>query len=95
MGRHVGDVAAVELDPAGTGARLAEDRHHQGRFAGAIGADQGDDLAVIDGKIDALQRLDLAVSGAQGPDREQGCGGWRGHVPLSITAMASSSSAPR
>ena len=59
--RHVGDVAAVEFDLAGAGAGLAEDRHHQRRFAGAVGADQRDDLAGIDLEIDALQRLDLAV----------------------------------
>jgi hypothetical protein len=31
------------------------------RFAGAVGADQRDDLAFVDVEIDALQRLDLAV----------------------------------
>ena len=69
--RHAGDVLAVELDMAGAGARLAEDRHHQRRLAGAVGADQGDDLAGVDLEIDALQRLDLAVGGAQAADREQ------------------------
>ena len=67
----IGDVAAVEQDLAGAGARLAEDRHHQGRLAGAVGADQGDDLARTDVDVDALQRLDLAVGGAQAADREQ------------------------
>src|SRR6476661_2972547 len=51
------------IDPAG--ARLAEDRHHQGRLAGAIGADQGDDLARLDVEIDALERFNLAIGGAQ------------------------------
>ena len=63
--RHVGDVAAVEQDLARAGARPAEDRHHQRRLAGAVGADQRDDLAGVDVEIDALQRLDLAVGGAQ------------------------------
>ncbi len=93
--RHVGDVLPVEFDLAGAGAGLAEDRHHQRRLAGAVGADQGDDLARLDLEVDALQRLDLAVGRAQAADREQGRCGGRGHVPLSITAMASSSSAPR
>jgi hypothetical protein len=75
-------------------ARLAEDRHHQRRLAGAVGADQRHDLSGVDGEIDTLQRLDLAIGGAQVADREQR-GGRRGHVPLSITASASSSSAPR
>ncbi|MEY9246242.1 hypothetical protein ABIF27_006897 [Bradyrhizobium elkanii] len=96
VGRHAGDVAAVELDRAGAGARPAEDRHHQRRLAGAVGADQGDDLAAIDLDIDALQRLDLAIRRAHAAHREQGCRCLcRAHVPLSITAIASSSSAPR
>ncbi|MGY4377548.1 hypothetical protein ACVWZ3_005187 [Bradyrhizobium sp. i1.3.6] len=93
VGRNVGDVSAFVQDLAGAGARLAEDRHHQRRLAGAVGADQRDDLAGADLDIDALQRLDLAVGGAQAPDRQQGSG--RRHDPLSITATASSSSVPR
>ena len=73
--RHAGDILAVEFDVAGAGAGPAENRHHQRRFAGAVGADQGDDLAGIDVEIDALQRLDLAVGRAQAADREQGCCG--------------------
>ena len=45
------------------GARIAEDRHHRGRLAGAVGADQRDDLARVDVDVDALERLDLAVEG--------------------------------
>ena len=75
MGGHIGDIAAVELDLARARARLAENRHHQRRFAGAVGADQRDDLARVDVEIDALQRLDLAIGRTQGTDREQGrCG---------------------
>ncbi len=40
-----GDVASVEQDPAASRPRPAADRHQQGRFAGAVGADQGHDLA--------------------------------------------------
>jgi hypothetical protein len=44
-------------------------------LAGAIGPDQGDDLATVDVEVDAFQRLDLAVGGAKTADREQGsCG---------------------
>ena len=43
--------------------RVAADGHQQRRFAGAVGADQGDDLARLDFHIDALQRLDGAVEG--------------------------------
>ena len=45
VGRHLRDVAAVEQDLPRAGAWLAEDRHHQRRLAGAVGADQGDDFA--------------------------------------------------
>jgi hypothetical protein len=95
MRRHVGDILAVEFDAPCAGSRPAEDRHHQGRLAGAVGPDQGDDFAGVDVDIDALQRLDLAVGRAQRADREQGRLRWDAHVPLSITAMASSSSVPR
>jgi hypothetical protein len=93
VGRHVGDVAAFVQDLSRAGARLAEDRHHQRRFAGTVGADQRHDLAGIDLDVDALQRLDLAVGGMKTADREQGNG--RRHDPPSITAAASSSSVPR
>ena len=91
FGRPRAKAGDVEFDLAGAGAGFAEDRHHQRRLAGAVGADQGNDLARLDLDVDALQRLDLAVGGVEGSNREQG----RGHVPLSITAIASSSSAPR
>ena len=47
VGRQRGDLAAGETDAALAGARTAEHRHHQGRFAGAVGADQRNDLAFI------------------------------------------------
>src|SRR3954465_927741 len=93
VGGHFGDVTAFVQDLAGAGARLAEDRHHQRRLAGTVGADQRHDLAGSDFEVDALQRLDLAVGGAKAADREQGSG--RRHDPPSITAAASSSSVPR
>ena len=42
---NCGDVAALEHDAAFAGARPAENGHHQGGLAGAVGADQRDDLA--------------------------------------------------
>ena len=48
VGRQLRDVAAGEHDRAFARARIAEDRHHQRRLAGAVGADQRDDLAVAD-----------------------------------------------
>src|SRR6185312_2836466 len=74
MGRYFGDISAVEQDLAGAGSRFAEDRHHQSRLAGAVGADQRDDLTSDNVEIDALECLDLAVGGTKAPDREQGRG---------------------
>ena len=45
VGGNVSDVAAVEQDFSGAGARTAEDRHHQRRLAGPIRSNQGNNLA--------------------------------------------------
>ena len=71
MRRQVGDVAPVEDDRAAPCARAAEDRHHRRRLAGAVGADQRDDLAFVDVDVDALQRLNLAVEGLDAAHRQQ------------------------
>src|SRR6185312_15627713 len=68
VGRQLGDVLAVEPDRARARARIAAYRHQQGRLAGAVGADQGDDLALGDVEVDAVQRLDGAVEGGDSPD---------------------------
>jgi hypothetical protein len=69
--RQVGDVAAVKINAALTRARTGEDRHHQGRLAGAVGADQGDDLAFEHVEINALEGADAAVIGLDAAHREQ------------------------
>ena len=69
-----GDVAPVEQNPAARRPRPAANRHQQGRFAGAVGADQSHDLAGADLEIDPLQRFDIAVEGVNPGDREHhGC----------------------
>ena len=83
---------AIVLDMTGAGARLAEDRHHQRGLAGAVRADQGDDLAVVDVEIDALQRHDVAVEGFDPAHGEQRLR----HRPTSASTFStSSSSTPR
>ncbi len=54
----------LKEDLAVFGRHNAADRHQGGGLAGAVGADQGDDLPFghLDGN--ALQRLDVAVVGA-------------------------------
>src|SRR5439155_22887508 len=47
-GRHVGDILAVEPDRALRRRQHAGDEIEQRRLAGAVGADQTDDLAAAD-----------------------------------------------
>lgn len=73
--RQMGDVFAAIDDLPGTGARVAAHRHHEGGFAGAVGADQRYDLALVDVHVDAPERLDLAVERldpANGQKRRRG-----------------------
>ena len=72
MGWRVGDIHAVIDDRAIAGARLAEHRHHQGRFARAVGADQRNDFALRHVDIDTFERFDIAIGGAQAANSEQG-----------------------
>ena len=49
------DLLAVEADRALVGGVDAGDRLHQRRLAGAVVADQADDLAGVDGEVDPVQ----------------------------------------
>ena len=51
--RHPGDVAPVEADDAGIRRQRAGDQIQRGGLAGAVGAEQADDLAGVDRQIDA------------------------------------------
>jgi hypothetical protein len=72
VGRQTGDVLAFQPDRAGPRARAAADRHQQGRLAGAVGADQGHDLAMGDIEVDPVQRLDGAIECRHRPDFKHG-----------------------
>ena len=52
----VADAATARLGRAAEG-------HQQGRLAGTVGADQGDNLTLTDFDVDVMQRLNLAVEG--------------------------------
>ena len=52
--RFVGDVASFEVDGAGGGRLEAGDQAQERRFAAARGADEDDELALLDFKIDAF-----------------------------------------
>ncbi len=52
-------------DHPGRGLDGARDRAQKRRLAGAVGADDGDRLALLDGDVDLEQRLEVAVEGRQ------------------------------
>ena len=57
----VGDVAAVEEDRPADRVDQPADRLEQRRLAGAVGAEQRDDLALADLDVDAEQHLHPVV----------------------------------
>ena len=63
MGGQLRDVAAIEDDLAASRTRLPADRHHQRGLARAVGADQRDDLTLIDIEIHAFESANIAVIG--------------------------------
>ena len=73
------------------GLHRLRDRAQRGGLAGAIAADQGDDLALFDGQRDALQGMDIAVIGVDVLNFEHRHGntlrlGRRGGLPLAEAA---------
>src|SRR5207245_9033130 len=51
---EAGDVLAVEDDRAPGRSQDPGQQVETGRLAGAVGADQADDLALVDGEVDAV-----------------------------------------
>src|SRR6266540_3230597 len=72
MARQAGDVLATEADRPEARRVEARDRAQGRRLAGAVGADQRDDLAFVDLHRDALERLDRAVEGVDLVELEHG-----------------------
>jgi thiazolylpeptide-type bacteriocin precursor len=70
MRRQLCNVAAFEQDETFAGSWRPENSHHQSRFAGAVGSNQRDDLALIDFEIDTFERRDVAVVGLHAAHRE-------------------------
>ena len=81
--RRVGDVRAVEEDRAVDRRRpRPEMALEQRRLAGAVGAEQGDDLALVDLEVDVEQHLHAVVVRRRGCGRpaawpRRGCAGGR------------------
>src|SRR6185437_10418822 len=59
--RHVG---AIKHDTAGRRLEIARDAVEEGRLAGAVRADQADDLAGLDCEVGVLERHEAAESAA-------------------------------
>jgi hypothetical protein len=55
--RPLGDRDAADVDAAAGGCEQPVEVQEEGRLAGAVGADEGDGLAVADLERDAVQRL--------------------------------------
>src|SRR5256885_8321210 len=56
------DVGAQHARAAGIGANEACDHVDEGRLAGAVGSEQAEKLAFVDGQADAGERFDGAVA---------------------------------
>ena len=62
-GGRASDVLAVEPDRPRARMHQPGDRSQGGRLAGAVGADQGDDLSLLDVHADFAKGLDAPVVG--------------------------------
>ena len=70
-----GDVAALEHAPCRASASTTPGRDRaQRRLAGAVGAEQRDDLAGVEREVDAVEHLDVAVAGDDAVHRERRAG---------------------
>ena len=62
---HAADRLAAEDDALGPRRDEAAERLQEGRLAGAVRADDRHRLALLDGEIDAEERLEVAVEGRE------------------------------
>ena len=68
LGPRRGDAGAAVGDRPRADGDEADDGLEQRRLAGAVRADDGDELALADGEVDVVQHLGVAVAG---PDRRE------------------------
>src|SRR5699024_10691938 len=59
MLRHPGHILAIDAHLAGIRLQTPADHVEQGRFAGPVGADDGDEITVLQRKIDISECLTL------------------------------------
>src|SRR5206468_7683137 len=72
MRRERADRAPAELDHVGGAAKRAGDSAQKGGLAGAVGADDGDRLALLDRHVYVEERLEIAVEDTQTARSQQG-----------------------
>jgi len=71
MGRHRRHIAPAELDPAAVRALETGDQPQQRRLARARRAEQGEELALVDGQVDSVDRDDVPVILANAVESER------------------------
>jgi hypothetical protein len=77
VGGDAQEVPLVERDLAGVGLVQPADDVEEGGLAGPVGADQGADLALLDGEREAVERHDAAEPDPDLFDTQQ----WHSHPP--------------
>jgi len=87
--RQPREIPAVELDRARV-AHEARDGIDERRLAGAVGADQADELALLDGDVDVVHGVHTAETDGQACRREYGA-----HVEAAFACLRCRASAVR
>ena len=87
VGREVGDVDVPEPHPAGVGPAEPADDVEQRRLAGAVRADDPDDLQFADDERDVVQRLDAAEADGAAVDLKHGPRPWWRRRPACASAV--------
>jgi hypothetical protein len=71
--RVFGDVVSVDADHTGHRADQAGDRPQRGGLAGAVGAEQRDDLAGTDVQVEIANRNGCVIAGREAFELERWC----------------------
>ncbi len=83
------DLFAEDRDAALDGSQQARDRQQRGGLAGAVGAEQGHDLAGVDVQRQVAQHGDAAVAGVEAVEFDQSvCHHWSPVCPKLAPAWA-------
>ncbi len=89
VGAELEEVGVVEEGPAAVGGIEAAQHVDQRRLAGTVGTDQSEDLALLDGQLDVIERLHSPEVFADAGCCQQA----HGRVPSTLWSTAGTSSA--